>query len=120
MKNIFDIAPKPYLPKKLPLELNKILYDMDIIELMSIASLTMGEYKGFLLSTPNPMLLISPLLAQEAVLSSKLEGTHATLEDFLNFEAGEKTEIEKDELNEISNYQTALYYALENLGTINE
>ena len=120
MKNIFDIAPKPYLPKKLPLELNKILYDMDIIELMSIASLTMGEYKGFLLSTPNPMLLISPLLAQEAVLSSKLEGTHATLEDFLNFEAGEKTEIEKDELNEISNYRTALYYALENLGTINE
>ena len=50
----------------------------------------MGIYKGFLSNTPNPILLISPLLIQEAVLSSKIEGTHATLEDFLNYETGNK------------------------------
>ena len=50
----------------------------------------MGIYKGFLSNTPNPILLISPLLIQKAVLSSKIEGTHATLEDFLNYEAGNK------------------------------
>ena len=65
------------------------------------------------------MLLISPLLSQEAVLSSKLEGTHATLEDLLNYEAGNKVDIERDELHEIINYRKALFYALENISTIN-
>ena len=55
------------------------------------------------------MLLISPLLSQEAVLSSKLEGTHATLEDLLNYEAGNKVDIERDELHEIINYRKALF-----------
>jgi Fic family protein len=31
--------------------------------------------------------LFSPLTTQEAVLSSKIEGTQATLEDVLSFEA---------------------------------
>ena len=120
MTSIFKNVPEPFEPKLLPFDLKDIITDIEIINLMTDASNLLGEYKGFLISTPNPMLLISPLLAQEAVISSKLEGTHAKLEDFLNFEAGVKTEIQKDELKEISNYREALYFALERMITLDE
>ncbi len=42
------------------------------------------------------MLLIAPLMSQEAVLSSKLEGTHATIEDFINYDAGNAVPVFKD------------------------
>lgn len=109
---------KPYLPEKLPLESYKL--SNKTYELLAEASLVMGEYRGYLSSIINPMLLISPLINQEAVLSSKLEGTHATLEDVLNFEAGMSIEIETDEINEIINYREALFYALKNISTIND
>ena len=109
--------PKPYIPEELPINLDSILLNREMFNLITTASNEMGIYKGFLSNTPNPILLISPLLIQEAVLSSKIEGTHATLEDFLNYEAGNKTEIEKDELHEISNYRAALFYALDNIAT---
>ena len=113
-----DISiPKPYIPEELPINLDSTLLNREMFNLITTASNEMGIYKGFLSNTPNPILLISPLLIQEAVLSSKIEGTHATLEDFLNYEAGNKTEIEKDELHEISNYRAALFYALDNMAT---
>ena len=116
--NFNDInIPKSYIPEELPINLDGILLNREMFNLITTASNEMGIYKGFLSNTPNPILLISPLLIQEAVLSSKIEGTHATLEDFLNYEAGNKTEIEKDELHEISNYRAALFYALDNMAT---
>ena len=66
------------------------------------------------------MLLISPILSQEAVLSSKLEGTHATLEDLLNYQAGNYVEVQQDEIKEIQNYREALTYALNTLSIIDE
>jgi len=45
-------------------------------------------------ATPNPGLLLSPLLTQEAVLSSRIEGTQASLEDVLRFEANPKEPID--------------------------
>jgi hypothetical protein len=36
------------------------------------------------------MVLLSPLTTQEAVLSSKIEGTQATMGEVLEFEAGVK------------------------------
>ena len=69
----------------------------EIIKLISKANNAMGAYRGFLINTINPMLLISPLVSQEAVLSSKLEGTHATIEDFINYDAGNEVSVSKDE-----------------------
>lgn len=113
-------APKPHIPDKLPLNIDKIINnDLDFFQLTMKANNALGNYNGFLQSLVNPMLLISPLLNQEAVVSSKLEGTHATLEDVLNYEAGNKVEIEQDEIQEIINYRQSLYYALDNLGPYN-
>lgn len=84
-EEIYKNMPKPHIPAKLPVELSSILYDCEIIKLISKANNAIGVYRGFLINTINPMLLISPLVSQEAVLSSKLEGTHATIEDFINY-----------------------------------
>ena len=112
--------PNPFIPEKLPINITEILIDENIIKLISKANRSIGMYNGLLYNSPNPNLLISPLIAQEASLSSKMEGTHATLEDILNFDAGLSVNIEKDEMHEVINYREALYYALEKMSTISD
>ncbi len=119
-EEIFLNVPKPHIPEKLPIELSKSLYDCEIIKLISKANNAMGAYRGFLINTINPMLLISPLVSQEAVLSSKLEGTHATIEDFINYDAGNEVSVSKDEMQEVMNYRSALYFALGEMSTISD
>lgn len=67
---------KPFHPQMLPLE------NIDwkaIIPIMSKANRSLANYNGVLESIPNPEILLSPVTAQEAVLSSKIEGTQATI-----------------------------------------
>ena len=116
---LIENAPKPYLPEKLPLDQEQFA-TLNILKLSSKAESELGKYSGFLLNLINPMLLISPLVTQEAVLSSKLEGTHATLEDLLNYQAGNKVDVEADGLKEIFNYREALFYALNKISTISK
>jgi hypothetical protein len=46
-----------------------------------------AKFDGLLESTLNPLLFLNPLMTQEAVLSSKIEGTQASLSEVLAFEA---------------------------------
>ena len=96
--------------------MKEILSDNEILTLLFTANRKIGMYDGFLYNTPNPSLLISPLITQEASLSSKLEGTHATIEDILNYDAGAKVEIEEDEMKEVINYRRALFFAIDKMG----
>ena len=60
--------------------------------------------------------MLSPLTTQEAVLSSKIEGTQATVDEVLEQEAGLIKEGEKyKDIQEISNYRLALFQASEHL-----
>ncbi len=109
-------APEPFFPLKLPVDYYPaIANDKELFKILNQANNSFGEYRGYLGSIMNPHLLISPLISQEAVLSSKLEGTHATLEDLLNFDANVATKIDKDEMQEIANYRKALFYAMDRL-----
>lgn len=119
-EDIYKNVPEPHVPEKLPVELASILFNKEIIRLISKANNAMGAYRGFLVNTINPMLLISPLVSQEAVLSSKLEGTHATIEDFINYDAGNEVSVPKDEMQEVMNYRSALYYALDKMSTMSD
>ena len=119
-EEIYKKVPEPHIPQKLPVELSNALFDCEIIKLILKANNAIGAYRGFLINTINPMLLISPLVSQEAVLSSKLEGTHATIEDFVNYDAGNAVSVSKDEMQEIMNYRSALFYALEKMSTISD
>lgn len=56
----------------------------------------------------NPHLLIRPFVRREAVLSSRIEGTQATLGELLADEAGALVERAPDDLKEVRNYVVAL------------
>ena len=59
-----------------------------LVEVMGEANRELVRYDGLLRDIPNPGVLLSHLMSQEAVLSSKIEGTQATLGEVLEFEAG--------------------------------
>ena len=98
---------KPAIPKKLPRN------DLDwgsLLPTIGAANRALAEYNGVLYGIPNPELLLSPLTTQEAVLSSRIEGTRATLVEVLRFEAGEQVpeEDKRLDIDEIINYRRAL------------
>lgn len=105
---------KPYKPQRLPVE------DLDwgtFIELVGKANRFVARYDGLLQSIVNPEVLLSPLRTQEAVLSSKIEGTQATLEDVMEFEAEANADADAGALQserkygdilEVINYRRAL------------
>jgi Fic family protein len=81
-----------------------------LIPLIGQANRKLAEYEGVLYGSPNSDVLISPLTRREAVLSSKIEGTQATVGEVLKFEAGEAPEQEsrREDIYEIMNYRQAL------------
>lgn len=82
-----------------------------LVPLIGPATIALGEFKGLLDAIPNPMVLLSPLSAQEAVLSSRIEGTQATLGEVLEYEAGgdEPDSVErKHDIQEVLNYRKAI------------
>lgn len=72
----------------------------------------LARYDGLLSAIPNAHILLSPLTTQEAVLSSKIEGTQVTIGEVLEIEAGVKsdefTQPKRDDAEEILNYRKAL------------
>jgi Fic family protein len=74
--------------------------------------------EGLLSSIINPTVLLSPLSTQEAVLSSRIEGTQASLEEVLQYEADSKEAVEPSkeaDFHEIINYRKAMGTAVQRL-----
>jgi len=88
----------------------------ELIPLLGRAHAAVARYDGVLHGIPNPNVLLSPLTVLEAVLSSRIEGIHATLGEVLEFEAeGDRTDestLHKADVREILNYRAALHEAL--------
>lgn len=101
---------KPAVPGKLPR--SGLAWERLIPEI-GAANRALAHYDGVLRAIPNPEILLSPLTTQEAVLSSRIEGTRATFGDVLKFEAGEEVPEEQKRLDiqEIVNYRRALHAA---------
>ena len=59
-----------------------------LIPLLGPANAGLARYDGLLSAIPNAHILLSPLTTQEAVLSSKIEGTLVTIGEVLEIEAG--------------------------------
>lgn len=109
-RNKEDIL-EPYQPETLPLE--GLNYGK-LITLVGEANAQLSEYNGLLQGIVNPKIMLSPLTNQEAVLSSKIEGTQATVEEVLEHEAGEVYDERKNlDIHEILNYRKALILAEE-------
>ncbi|NQU26750.1 MAG: Fic family protein [Candidatus Marinimicrobia bacterium] len=105
---------KPYIPNALPV---KNLNYEKIIGLVGRANAELARYDGLLQAIVNPEILLSPLTTNEAVLSSKIEGTQATLDEVLKFEAGMDLieERKEQDVQEIVNYRSTLILAEQEL-----
>lgn len=103
----------PYLPNELPLK------ELDYKKLFAVvgkANAELARYDGLLHGIPNPEIMLSPLTTQEAVLSSKIEGTQATVDEVMEHEAGIIKDGEKGkDILEILNYRNALFISRQHL-----
>ena len=104
---------KSFKPHKLPLE--KLDW-IKFVQHIGCANRAVAKFDGLLQSITNARVLLSPLSTKEAVLSSKIEGTQATLEEVLEFEANPKGKTEKyEDIQEIINYRKAMNMAVKEL-----
>ncbi len=106
-----------FVPQMLP---PTFTYDHELVMLLAEAERKVGELKGRGAELENPHILIRAHLKKEAVLSSKIEGTLASLEDLNRQEAIgdiDKKDAGDKRLKEVVNYVIALE---ESLGQIRE
>lgn len=93
-----------------------------LIPLIGPASAALARYDGILEAIPNAAILLTPLITQEAVLSSRIEGTQATMGEVFEFEAGgESSKIDperKADIQEILNYRRAMRHSVKSLNTL--
>lgn len=106
------MSPARYRPDRFPPR------DVDwssLLPLIGRAQRAIAGYEGVLYGVPNPDLLLSPLSAQEAVLSSRIEGTRSSLSEVLALDANGRAEgdvsRERAEVREVLNYRRALVAA---------
>ncbi len=93
-----------------------------LLPLVGPAHAAVAGYEGMLKGLPNANVLLSPLASQEAVLSSRIEGTQTTLTELLTFEAegnlSDESTPAKADSREVLNYRLALYAAIDILKDI--
>ena len=104
-----------YLPAPLP---PRLAWNAGLVSALSAADRAIGRLAGEGRRLPNPHLLIRPFVRREAVLSSRIEGTQATLGELLASEAGVAVERSPEDLREVANYVVALEYGVGRLGTL--
>jgi len=106
---------RAYVPAPLP---PPIAWSAELAATLSAADRAVGRLAGEGRRLPNPHLLIRPFVRREAVLSSRIEGTQATLGELLAAEAGAAVERSPEDLREVANYVAALEYGVERLAAL--
>jgi Fic family protein len=92
--------------------------DAEIQTLLSRADLAVGRLDGAVSILPDPDLFVLQYVRREAVLSSQIEGTHASLMDVLEYEAQIERAEKRVDVAEIINYIAAMNHGLERLPTL--
>ena len=100
-----------YVPDPLP---PNIRWDTQLVGTLSRADFVLGKLAREGSKLPNPHLLMRPFIAREAVLSSRIEGTQATIGEILAYNAGAPIKQNPD-LQEVQNYIIALNFGLKRL-----
>ena len=107
-----EAAYKSFRPSPLPPEIEM---DAEMIELLTSATKSLSALDTMSTCIPNMNLFVSMYVRKEALLSSQIEGTQATLEDVLD------PMVEKNanqNVADVINYIKATEYALERIKTL--
>lgn len=105
-----------FLPAPLPPDLD---WSPALLTALSDAERELAKLTTVAGNFPFPRLLIQPFIRREAVLSSRIEGTRASLTDLYNYESAQMSFLEQDDdVREVHNYVLALDYGLERLQTL--
>ena len=116
-----ELAYHAFVPNPLPPALP---FDPETVRTLSDADRALGELAGLGRTIANPHLLINPFIRQEAVLSSKIEGTETDLADLYGYEAGQlplpgiRPPKAATDAREVFNYVQALKLGLARLETL--
>jgi Fic family protein len=108
---------RAFIPNPLPPN-PPIKMDEEMINVLSQANLALGRLDGASDLLPNPDLFVGMYVQKEAVLSSQIEGTQASLIDLLAFEADAAEPTNPQDIAEVVNYVDALNYGLQRLDTL--
>lgn len=101
---------KHHNPKKLAEGVLNLDYNQFAPE-QAEAEYSLGLLEGSQKKLQNSALLISPLTAKEAAVSSKIEGTQSTVSDVFLHEAGGATR--HPDIAEVANYRAAMNFAIQ-------
>jgi len=102
-----------YFPAPIP---RAIELPASTIRLLADAEASLGRLAGVGQLVPNPHLLIRPYLMREALSSTRIEGTQASLADV--FEVQASGETPNADVEEVLNYIDALEWGLGQLGEL--
>ena len=102
---------KAYRPNPLP-PFPKIEMDTEMVTLLSKAHNYLGKLDMMSELIPDMNMFLSAYVRKEALLSSQIEGTQATLEDVLNPNVDIAVNLE---INNVINYVNALNFAIEKM-----
>lgn len=105
-----------FLPAKLP-PTPAIQIDNEMQALLSVADRKLGRLDGITQILPNPDLFLAMYVKKEAILSSQIEGTQASLVDVLNA-TDKASDDPKGDVTDVVNYVKAMNYGLERLNTL--
>lgn len=108
---------RAFVPAPLPPE-PPVALDAETIALLSRADQAIGRLDGSTRSLPNPDLFVAMYVRQEAVDSSRIEGTQSTLQDVLSFELDPRLQSLPQDVEEVVNYVHAMNYGLDRLTTL--
>lgn len=99
-----------FVPDNLP---PQVQWTSGLVTTLSDADVAIGQLLGAGLNLPNPNLLITPFVRREAEMSSRIEGTQASIEQLYLFEMEDHTvESKVPDVREVSNYVCALEYGV--------
>ena len=104
-----------FIPNPLP-PVPAVTIDQEMYYLLSAADRKLGRLDGITRVLPNPDLFLAMYVRKEAILSSQIEGTHASLVDVLG--ATSDTEKKKPDIEDVVNYVKAMNYGLNHLESL--
>lgn len=102
-----------YMPRPIPRDLG---LDQATVLALSEADAALGLLNGLGRLVQDPEILLGPFITREALASSRIEGTNASLTDVLQAEGSE--EPQSDDVAEVSRYLAATKLGLKQIETL--